>query len=42
LLLLWNRFAPPLGWLSLPAFLALTLLAGWVSYRFVERPFLQR
>ena len=42
LLLLWNRFAPPLGWLSFPAFLALTLLAGWASYHFVERPFLQR
>ena len=40
LLLLWNRFAPPLGWLSLPAFLALTLLAGWLSLRFVEQPFL--
>jgi peptidoglycan/LPS O-acetylase OafA/YrhL len=42
LLLLWNRFAAPLGWLSLPAFLALTLLVGWLSYHFVERPFLQR
>ena len=41
LLLVWNRFAPPLGWLSLPALLTLTLLAGWVSYRLVEQPFLR-
>ena len=42
LLLLWNRFRILDGspW-SLPAWLAVVLLAGWASYSWVERPFLR-
>lgn len=40
LLLLWNTYAPGRGSIgSLPAYLAVVLLASWVSWRFVERRF---
>lgn len=41
-LILWNAFAPPLGWASLPLFLALVLAIAWISWRCVEAPFLAR
>lgn len=41
LLLLWNRFVPESGWAGLPLYLAASLATAWVSYRFVEQPFLQ-
>jgi len=42
LLLLWNRYAPrDLGATSLPIYLAILFAAGWVSYQFVERRFMQ-
>lgn len=43
LLMTWNRFGILDGsaW-SLPAYLATTLAAAWLSWRFVERPFLRR
>jgi peptidoglycan/LPS O-acetylase OafA/YrhL len=40
LLLLWNKFGPPLGWLTLPLYLAVLFGIAWLSYRFVERPFM--
>lgn len=42
LLLTWNLYAPPeLGWAGFPAYLALALAVAWLSYRFVERPFMR-
>ena len=43
MLLAWNHFhvLDASAW-SLPAYLAAVLLAGWLSYTFVERPFLAR
>jgi len=41
LLLLWNRYSPIDGWLSAPAYAALLIAIGWLSYRFVERPFMR-
>ena len=41
LLLVWNAYARPLpAWLSLPIYLATLLAISWLSWRFVERPFL--
>ena len=42
LLILWNLHAPDLGWASLPAWLAFVLAVAWVSYRFVELPFMRK
>ena len=39
LLLLWHRWAD-MGAVSFPAYLALVLGAAWISWRFVEQPFL--
>ena len=42
-LLLWNRDAAALPpWLSLPLYLAAVFALSWLSWRFVERPFLRR
>jgi peptidoglycan/LPS O-acetylase OafA/YrhL len=40
LLLLWNKYGPAVGWLTLALYLALLLAVAWLSYRFVERPFM--
>lgn len=41
LLFAWNLHAPrDLGWAGLPAYLAAALAVAWLSYRFVEQPFL--
>jgi peptidoglycan/LPS O-acetylase OafA/YrhL len=40
-LVLWNDFAPALGWASLPGYLALVLALSWLSWRFVETPFMR-
>ncbi len=43
LVLLLTRLAPGLGgWLALPAYLAALMAVSWLSWRFVERPFLAR
>jgi peptidoglycan/LPS O-acetylase OafA/YrhL len=43
LLLIWNHYRVLSGsWLSLPAFLLAVGLAAWLSYRFVELPFMQK
>jgi peptidoglycan/LPS O-acetylase OafA/YrhL len=41
LLLLFNKYAPSLGWLAFPCYF--TLLAGVsaLSFRLIERPFMQ-
>ena len=42
-LILWNAFTPPtLGWLSLPLFFALVTAIAWISWRYVEQPFLRK
>jgi peptidoglycan/LPS O-acetylase OafA/YrhL len=41
-LALWNAYMPTLGWLSLPLFLAVVVTIAWISWRWVERPFLRR
>ena len=41
LLLLWIRYSPIEGWLAAPVYSALLLAIGWLSYRFVERPFMR-
>ncbi|HEX7558788.1 MAG TPA: acyltransferase [Usitatibacter sp.] len=39
---LWNRYAAALPpWLSLPLYLAAVLALSWLSWRFIERPFLR-
>jgi len=43
LLFLWNRYAATLAsWLSLPLYLAAVFALSWLSWRFIERPFLRR
>lgn len=42
LLFLWIRFAAPKNsWLSFPLYFALVLAVAWLSYRYVETPFLK-
>ena len=42
LLLLFNAYAPASGgWVSLPAFAAALASVSWLSWRYVERPFLR-
>lgn len=42
LLLLFNKYGPrDATWLAFPAFVAALLALAWISYRCVERPFLQ-
>jgi peptidoglycan/LPS O-acetylase OafA/YrhL len=42
LLFLWVRFAAPKNsWLSFPVYFALVLAVAWLSYRFIETPFLK-
>ena len=40
LLLLWNKYGPAAGWLTLALYLAVLFAIAWLSYRFVERPFM--
>jgi peptidoglycan/LPS O-acetylase OafA/YrhL len=40
-LALWNAFLPPLGWASLPLYLATVFSIAWISWRYVESPFLK-
>jgi peptidoglycan/LPS O-acetylase OafA/YrhL len=43
LLLLWNAYARSVpAWASLPAYLALLLAISWLSWRFIEQPFLRK
>lgn len=42
LLLLWNKFSPPSGWASLPVYAAIVVGVGYLSWRFVEVPYLKR
>ena len=43
LLLVWNAYAHALpAWTSLPLYLAALLALAWLSWRFVEQPFLQK
>ena len=42
LLLLFNQYAPLLGGLTFLAYFALLVLASSLSFRFVERPFMQK
>lgn len=41
-LALWNAFVPASGWVSLPLYLATVGAIAWVSWRYVELPFLRR
>ncbi len=41
LLLTWNEYAPRIGWAALPAYLASVAAVAWLSYRYVESPFLR-
>jgi peptidoglycan/LPS O-acetylase OafA/YrhL len=41
-LLLWTRYMPPIGWLSFPLYVATVFAIGWVSWRYVEVPFLRK
>ena len=41
LLLVWTRHSPIQGRLAAPAYAALLLAIGWLSYRFVELPFMR-
>ena len=42
LLMIWNRYATALTpWLSLPLYLAAVFALSWLSWRFIERPFLR-
>lgn len=38
---LWNEFLPDLGWMSFPLFLAAVFSIAWISWRYVEAPFLR-
>ena len=41
LLVLWNAYPPPLpSWANAPAYLATAMAIAWVSWRYVEQPFL--
>jgi peptidoglycan/LPS O-acetylase OafA/YrhL len=41
LLVIWNTYPPPLPpWLNAPAYLAVSLVIAWVSWKYVEQPFL--
>jgi peptidoglycan/LPS O-acetylase OafA/YrhL len=40
LLLLWNRLDPALGWLNFPAYIACVLAVSWLSYTYIEAPFM--
>jgi peptidoglycan/LPS O-acetylase OafA/YrhL len=41
LLMLWNAFVPAAGgWLTLPAYAAALACVSWLSWRYVEQPFL--
>ncbi len=43
LLLLWNAYARALpAWASLPLYFAILIAISWLSWRFVEQPFLRR
>jgi peptidoglycan/LPS O-acetylase OafA/YrhL len=43
LLLVWNRYATfRESWWSFPAYLLCVVLVSWLSYRFVESPFLRK
>jgi len=41
-LVVWNEYMPPLGWLSMPLYLGVVVAIAWISWRCVERPFLRR
>lgn len=41
-LVLWNTFMPPMGWASLPLYVATVLSVAWISWRYVEVPFLRK
>jgi len=42
LLLAWDAYARGVrGWLALPAYLAAAFAVAWISWRYVERPFLE-
>lgn len=42
LLLLWNVYARGIsGWISLPAYIAALTAVSWISWRYVEQPFLR-
>lgn len=40
LLLLWNKLDPALGALNFPAYIACVLAVAWLSYRWIELPFM--
>ncbi len=42
LLLTWNEYAPRMGWMAFPAYLASVAAVAWLSYRYVELPFLRQ
>ena len=41
-LALWNRYMPPVGWLAFPLYVATVFSIGWISWRYVEVPFLRK
>ena len=40
-LMLWNAFMPPLGWLSMPLYIGGVVAIAWISWRYVERRFVR-